>query len=153
MSRVTTTLAVVLILFVAADSHSGRPGRHVDLPPLPDFQEPVDTPEVIRQAYEFAALHSEIVRYVPCFCACSKKYGHRSLEDCFIKSRGTTQSRVVWNSHGGECSICITVAQEARRLARGGAKIRSIRTAIERKFAGLFKHHTDTPQPPVDESP
>src|SRR5437867_4207349 len=43
-------------------------------------------PDVIRTVYRFAAEHPEVLRYMPCFCGCNK-IGHRSSEDCFVKSR------------------------------------------------------------------
>lgn len=143
--------ALCLAFFTVSPDDSAETKAATDVPPLPAFEEPVDTPEVLRQSYEFAASHPEVVEFMPCFCACAKTHGHRSLEDCFIKSRATMTSPVVWNSHGGECSICVIVAQEARRLKLEGKDVRSIREAVEAKFGSIFtKYHTDTPWPPAD---
>jgi len=118
------------------------------LPPLPIVAEPVDSPEVIKEAYEFAGTHPEILRYVPCFCGICKRDGHHSNLDCFVKSQKSPDSRVVWESHAAECSVCLAVALEAKRLFSKGEDISSIRSSIEKDFASHYKHHTDTPEPP-----
>lgn len=150
-SAVVLPLAVGLTTDAENPALEGRRSR-VALPALPAFKEPADTAEVIRDSYEFAALNHEIVRYMPCYCACSKRFGHRSLEDCFIKSRSPRPADVVWNEHGGECYICLTVAMEVRRLALEGLDVRAIRKAIDDKFAHTFKYRTDTPEPPSSEA-
>jgi hypothetical protein len=37
----------------------------------------------VREAYEFAALHPEVLGQIPCYCGCVT-YGHASDLDCFI---------------------------------------------------------------------
>lgn len=118
-----------------------------ELPTLPTLKEPVDEASVLRESYAFAARHPEVVQHMPCFCACGRDKTHRSLEDCFIKLRGATTSEMVWNPHGGQCMICVTVASEARRLFLDGQSVADIRAEIERTLAPRFKFHTDTPMP------
>lgn len=69
------------------------------LPPLPPVAfRPPRPIETVRAVYEFAALHPEVLRYVPCFCGCERD-GHRDNEDCFVASRGS-DGRVTWDAHG-----------------------------------------------------
>lgn len=118
-------------------------------PPLPKFSEPVGSVSETLKAYTFVAEHPELSHYIPCFCTCWKKHDHHSIEDCYIKHRGSSPSSITWNSHAGECYICLMVASEARRLYLKGADIRTIRATIERTLAPKFRNHTDTPEPPT----
>jgi hypothetical protein len=69
------------------------------LPPIPDLGFAPPRPiEDVRAVYRFAALHPEVMRYVPCFCGCERD-GHQDNEDCFVRTRATDGS-VTWESHG-----------------------------------------------------
>jgi Protein of unknown function with PCYCGC motif len=69
------------------------------LPPLPALRFPAARPEpVVRAAYEFAARHPEVLRYVPCFCGCERN-GHQGNDDCFVAGR-EPDGRPRWESHG-----------------------------------------------------
>jgi hypothetical protein len=120
-----------------------------EFPALPFIKTPVDEPKALHEVYIFAAEHPEVVQYMPCFCACGRDKTHKSLENCFLKSRGETPKDLVWSAHGGECMICVSVAAEARRLHREGHSVAAIRDEIERTLAPKFKFHTDTPMPPT----
>jgi hypothetical protein len=163
-SRIAIAVGLLLLIFgvgatlVATaefiDSLSPGDGRARDqtpatneLPPLPRLKEPVDDASVLQETYTFVARHPEVAQYMPCFCACGRDKTHKSLEDCFIKSRGPTAPEIVWNPHGGQCMICVTVAAEARRLLLDGRTVSDIRAEIERTIAPKFKYHTDTPMP------
>lgn len=117
-----------------------------ELPPIPVVHEPADTEQAIREAYEFAAAHSEIIRYMPCFCVCGTRKGHRSSEDCHIASR--TKTSVVWSDHAAGCPICLGVARDARRMFLEGQDVRAIRRAIEESYGRKFTNRTATPEPP-----
>lgn len=119
-----------------------------ELPPLPHFKNPVDKPENIDKLYGFVALHPEVYKYMPCFCACSRTKGHRSNDECFVKSRGKTLSSLKWSGHAAECTICLTVAAQVQDLYLQGKSLQEIRTAVEQLGAKFNKFHTDTPLPP-----
>ena len=100
--RTLSAAAIVVLLAAAAAQSQGSLPRPVlaphpqsQLPPLhlPDVDPRLlpRPPEVIRATYKFAAEHPEVLNYVPCFCGCDKS-GHRSSEDCFVKSRATRDS-------------------------------------------------------------
>lgn len=118
-----------------------------ELPPLPEVQFPMARPAPItRAAYEFAARHPEVLRYVPCFCGC-ERHGHGSNADCFVAKRGG-DGRPVWSPHGIGCGICIDVAREAARMHAAGASVAVIRDAIDRKYKGEYPTSTATPPAP-----
>jgi hypothetical protein len=102
--------------------------------------------EITRMAYEFAARHPEVIKYVPCYCGCQSE-GHTSNESCFVKSRDA-RGAVSWDMHGWGCTICIDVAAEAARMYAGGADVTSIRAAMDRKWSSRFPTSTPTPKPP-----
>jgi hypothetical protein len=118
------------------------------LPPLPIVQHPADSAELIADTYRFAAEHPEILRYMPCFCICSKTVHHRSNEDCFISARGKNHT-VVWNDHAAECPICLGVARDARAMFLQGHDATYIRAEIDRIYGSRFANRTDTPLPPA----
>ena len=76
------------------------PHPQEDLPPLPFIPEPpARSPDVVRAAYKFAAEHSEILSYVPCYCGCEHS-GHRGNEDCFVTARDAKGDVTQWEPHG-----------------------------------------------------
>ena len=87
---------------VAPVPESALQGPHpqANLPPLPfDPEPPARSPEVVRAAYKFAAEHSEVLSYVPCYCGCEHS-GHRGNEDCFVTARDQKGDVTEWEPHG-----------------------------------------------------
>ena len=68
------------------------------LPPLPLETSPRPRSDVVA-AYEFAALHPEVLKYVPCFCGC-ERVGHQHNESCFVAARDAEGRVLEWDSHG-----------------------------------------------------
>jgi len=123
--------------------------RKVSVPPLPSVGfAPVRPMEVVRATYDFAANHPEILHYIPCFCGCGEQ-GHKANESCFVARRDKAGNVLEWDTHGFGCTICIDVAREAMQLYASGADVRSIRTAIEKRYADHAEGRTPTPPPPA----
>jgi hypothetical protein len=119
-----------------------------DLPPLPLTLASAARPvPVVKQAYEFAARHPEVLNYIPCFCGCERG-GHKGNHDCFVKARDVNGQVREWEEHGMGCEICVDVAQMAMQMHNSGASVASIRDAVEKRFAGPDMGHTPTPMPP-----
>lgn len=68
------------------------------LPELPVMPSPRPR-DYVAAAYEFAALHPEVLKYVPCFCGCEQS-GHQHNESCFVASRDAQGRVVSWDTHG-----------------------------------------------------
>ena len=118
------------------------------LPPLPLVQNLVPrSPQVIRDAYIFAAQNPQVLEYVPCFCGCETR-GHKRNADCFVQSRNPDGSVREWDTHGMACIICIDVARDAMQMRASGARVDDIRNAVESKYAA-YERQTPTPLPPV----
>jgi hypothetical protein len=121
-----------------------------DLPLLPvGVDRGVMPLPVIRTAYEFAARHPEVMKYVPCFCGCERS-GHRDNHDCFVSARDSKNRVTAWEPHGLVCEICVSVAQQAWQMHNSGASVSAIRTSIEGKYASIATSrgvHTPTPMP------
>jgi hypothetical protein len=134
----------------AVTAKSLGPHKQANLPPLPfGPRDPLPRPpQVVAAVFQFAAEHPEILTYVPCFCGCDHM-GHKGNEDCFVKSRAANGDVVQWEPHGTECQVCIDVGQQAMQMYSSGASVRDIRTAIEKKYAGMYQNHTPTPPPPA----
>jgi hypothetical protein len=119
------------------------------VPPLPSVGfAPVRSMDIVRATYDFAAQHPEVLKYVPCFCGCGEQ-GHKANESCFVARRDPKGNVLEWDTHGFGCTICIDVAREAMQLYSSGADVKSIRTAIERRWAANADGRTPTPLPPA----
>ncbi len=119
------------------------------VPPLPNVGfAPVRPMDIVRATYDFAAQHPEVLSYVPCFCGCGSQ-GHKANESCFVARRDAKGNVLEWDTHGFGCTICIDVAREAMQLYASGADVKSIRTAIEKRWAANAEGRTPTPQPPA----
>ncbi len=123
------------------------PSADAAMPPLPLVSNMVPrSPELIREAYTFAAQNPDVLEYVPCFCGCETA-GHRGNADCFVESRNTDGSVQTWDTHGMACTICIDVARDAMQLHASGASVQDIRASVESKYA-QYPRQTPTPTPP-----
>lgn len=40
----------------------------------------------VKEAYEFAVEHPEVLDYMPCYCGCFEEDGHVSNTHCFVES-------------------------------------------------------------------
>ena len=69
------------------------------MPPLPYVPQMTGSPELVREAYVFAAQNPGVLGYVPCYCGCENE-GHRSNVDCFVESRASNGAVESWDTHG-----------------------------------------------------
>jgi uncharacterized protein with PCYCGC motif len=118
-----------------------------DLPPLAANLGAVRPSETTRMAYEFAARHPEVLKYIPCFCGC-EQMGHKGNDDCFVAGRDSSGKTRDWQPHGAICEKCIDIATMAMQMRNSGATLTAIRAAVEKRFAGQSTTHTPTPMPP-----
>lgn len=124
------------------------PPPDAPLPPLPLVQNLVPrSPQVIRDAYIFAAQNPQVLEYVPCFCGCETR-GHKRNADCFVQSRNPDGSVREWDTHGMACLVCIDVARDAMQMRASGARVDDIRSAVESRYAA-YERQTPTPLPPA----
>ena len=124
------------------------PPADATLPPLPLVQNLVPrSPQIIRDAYIFAAQNPQVLEYVPCFCGCETR-GHKRNADCFVQSRNPDGSVRAWDTHGMACLVCIDVARDAMQMRASGARVDDIRNAVESKYAA-YERQTPTPHPPA----
>jgi len=117
------------------------------LPALPSVPYAPSRPmAVVRQVYEFAARHPEVLQFIPCYCGC-ERVGHNGNHDCFVKSRAVNGTVREWDAHGIGCAICLDVGRDAMTLFNAGTPVAQIRTAIDRKYASHFPSATPTARP------
>lgn len=130
-----------------AGARTPIPPPDAPLPPLPLVSNLVPrSPEVIRDAYIFAAQNPHVLEYVPCYCGCETR-GHKRNADCFVQSRNPDGSVREWDTHGMACIICVDVARHAMQLRASGARVEDVRTAVESTYAA-YQQQTPTPLPP-----
>jgi len=135
---------------VAADkayAQKGSPAT-VQLPPLPTVSfDPVEPMPVLRQVYEFAARHPEVLQYIPCYCGC-EQVGHKANHDCFVKSRAADGRVTQWDAHGMGCAVCLGVGRRAMALFNQGMSVAEIRATIDKEAGARYPSHTPTPNAP-----
>jgi hypothetical protein len=148
---VSTLVVVAMAPSVLSQQSARKPPPQDGLPPLHlpaiDPRLLPRPPEVIRTAFRFAAEHPEVLRYMPCFCGCNEM-GHRSSEDCFVKSRAKNGTVTAWNEHGIACAMCIAVAERAKTMCDAGASLSDVRADIEKRYGHITGLRTNTPLPP-----
>ena len=142
-----STAAVLVARQASTAAPAKTAASQAPLPPLNTAGYALARPlAVTRAAYEFAARHPEVSRFVPCYCGCEAD-GHRNNEMCFVGRRDAAGNVVEWDTHGFGCATCVDVARESMQLYNSGADPASIRAAIERKWTPQYT--TKTPTPPV----
>lgn len=148
-------VAVACVLLWAGLAHSQstkrwlKPHPQANLPrlDLPNFE--LSRPhEVVRATYKFAAEHPEVLSYMPCFCGCDMHSGHRSSQDCFVKTRDKNGDVTQWDEHGIACAMCLAVAERAKQMCDQGASLTDIRADIEKRYGQITGNRTPTPAPP-----
>lgn len=95
--------------------------------------------------YAFAALNSESLRSIPCYCGCRRE-GHESVLNCFVKGF-TAGGTPIWTDHAFTCQTCVNILLETSRMSQRGMSLRAIREAIDNLHGGLFSRSTATPLP------
>src|SRR5262245_10333777 len=63
--------------------------QHVyNLAPISVLPEQVrNGPVETRDAYRFAVLNRDVLRYIPCYCDCYASVGHTSNASCYVKDK------------------------------------------------------------------
>lgn len=135
---------VALSMASAACSLSAAPINQSRLQSIPRSADAIVSENVMIPLYEFAALHPEVLKQMPCFCSCGQRLGHRSNYDCFITS--TSGNHIAWNVHAAECHYCVAVARDVKQLFEARVPIVEIRRRIEATYAAGSKYRTDTPE-------
>lgn len=111
---------------------------------LPGFLDSVD-PQ-IRQVYSLVARHPGLIKDMPCYCGCGESVGHKSNLNCFIRDIGKG-GKVVWDSHGTKCNVCLQIAAEAVSMKTEGKGHMEIRKAIDDQYREGYAEPTPTPLP------
>lgn len=132
----------------ATYAQKGSPAN-VTLPPLPTVSfEPVQPMPVLKQVYDFAAYHPEVLQFIPCYCGC-ESVGHKANHDCFVKSRAADGRVSQWDAHGMGCAVCLGVGRRAMTLFNQGMSVAEIRATIDREYGSRYPSHTPTPDAPT----
>ena len=84
----------------AGTSFTSEELEDLPIPPLPYMAQTAGPPELMRQAYIFAAKNPDVLDYVPCYCGCGQTDGHVGNTDCFVESRAPNGQVLEWASHG-----------------------------------------------------
>jgi len=107
--------------------------------PLADVQdmpaEVESAPRVVRQAYEFAVAHPEVLTQLPCYCGCGA-IGHTSNYACYV-SGSDADGAIAYDLHATGCSICVDITRDAMRMLDAGHSIPQIRAEIDRTYAAF----------------
>lgn len=104
-----------------------------------------NAPKAVQTAYRYAAMNSDVLRYIPCFCGCGLSAGHLNNYDCFVKTANADGS-VILDPHGLGCGTCVAITLEVIAMREQGMALRPIRAAIDDRWASTGPT-TKTPYP------
>ena len=108
-------------------------GHAYQLAPLDEIPAEVHkAPQTVREAYQFAVAHPEVVQALPCYCGCGPM-GHISNESCYIEAR--REDGIVYDNHALGCQICVDITQDAMRLLDEGKSIGDIYAYVDASYS------------------
>lgn len=90
-------------------------------------------PEVVQQAYRFAAANPEVLTQLPCYCGCGSM-GHTSNLSCYVSGE-SSDGNLQFDSHALGCTICVDITQDAMRMLDEGKALLEIRTFIDQTYS------------------
>lgn len=90
-------------------------------------------PQAVRDAYAWAAMHENILRYIPCYCGCGAN-GHRNNYDCFVSAQAAN-GWITMDLHGLNCGTCVSITLETAAMTAKGLDVRQMRTAIDARWS------------------
>jgi hypothetical protein len=131
-------LFIVLFLFAplaagCSSQTAASVGHAYRLAPLHEMPSEVQkSPQTVREAYQFAVAHPEVVQALPCYCGCGPM-GHVSNESCYIEAR--REDGIVYDNHALGCQICVDITQDARRLLDDGKGIDDIYAYVDATYS------------------
>lgn len=129
-------LGVMLIAFLLMSGVKGNPDQQ-----LAAFLNQAQAPADVREAYQFAMAHPEILKAVPCYCGCVS-HGHKHNYNCFMKADGEL------DQHGLNCGMCVQTALKAKQLYEKGTSLPEIRKQVDETYQKLpDMKPTPTPLP------
>lgn len=99
-------------------------------------------PQPVRDAYAWAAMHENILRYIPCYCGCGAN-GHKNNYDCFVSAQAAN-GWITMDLHGLNCGTCVSIALETAAMTAKGVTLRQMRAAIDARWS---KTGPSTPTP------
>ena len=125
---VLTTLLLMASALVAGCSGAGK--QAYDFAPIGDMPPEVHAaPEVVQEAYQFAAANPDVLEQLPCYCGCGGM-GHTSNYACYVAEENADGS-LVYDGHALECSICVDITRDAMRMLDDGKSIDEIYTYVD----------------------
>jgi hypothetical protein len=99
-------------------------------------------PQPVRDAYAWAAMHENILRYIPCYCGCGAN-GHKDNYDCFVSAQAAN-GWITMDLHGLNCGTCVSITLETAAMTAKGLSVRQMRSAIDARWS---KTGPSTPTP------
>lgn len=92
-------------------------------------------PQVVLEAYTFAAAHPGVLTQLPCYCGCGG-IGHTSNYACYV-SGSDPDGAIVYDLHATGCSICVDITRDAMRMLEAGRSLPDIRAEVDRTYAAF----------------
>ncbi|MBU5442350.1 PCYCGC domain-containing protein [Paenibacillus sp. MSJ-34] len=157
MKRIFLTIASLASAVLLLAACSAKQESNVHHLPNGDLQETTASvavapeflngqPEVVQQAYRYAAENEELLQWIPCYCGCGQSAGHRNNLNCFVKEI-QEDGAVVWDDHGTRCNVCIEIAATSAQMQYEGKTAQEIRDYVDETYKSGYAEPTPTPMP------
>ncbi len=146
-----TTSSFFMVVVIAVAIIAG--GANWQDQPLKDFLKQHQASQAQEAAYMFAFHHPEILKYIPCYCGCSRQH-HKSNYNCFMQGDAEKAKISPFDEHGLVCPMCVQIALKAEELDHQGKSVREIRDYIDQlqaMYPDLKNMGTPTPMPPANQ--
>ena len=131
--RASFRLWAALLLPIAITASLAGCAPTADIQGMPAEVE--SAPRVVREAYDFAVAHPEVLTQLPCYCGCGA-IGHTSNYACYV-SGSDAGGALVYDLHATGCSICVDITRDARRMLDAGQSLSQIRAEIDQTYAAF----------------
>ncbi len=129
MKRWFLLMVLPTALALSACSPASPSGAKVNLAPVSQLPPSVQkAPTRVREAYQFAVAHPDLMKQIPCYCGCGAM-GHTSNYACYVKAVKPDNS-VTFDEHALGCSLCVDITQDAMRLSGEGKSAQDIRAEV-----------------------
>ena len=129
MKRWVLLMVLLTTLVLSACNPASQSGAKVNLPLISQLPPSVQkAPTRVREAYQFAVAHPDLLRQIPCYCGCGAM-GHTSNYACYVKAVKPDNTET-YDEHALGCSLCVDITQDVMRLSGEGKSAQAIRAEI-----------------------
>lgn len=134
--KLTLIMASILAVSLLVAGCSSTESKAYDLAPMDQMPVEVQSaPQVVSEAYRFAAANPDVLTELPCYCGCGGM-GHTSNYSCYVAGENEDGS-LNFDNHALGCSICVDITMDAMRMLDEGKPLSEIRSYVDQTYSAF----------------